>query len=276
MKHKGIEKKLFFYIIIIILIIIISIFMIFIKNKNNQKDFNSNINNNISSSISNTSSISNDEIARQIKEIDNKLDDPLLRLITKELPLNSNYLPELITINNLNKQVDKRILNDLNKMLSDGKKANINLYIQSAYRSYNVQKTLYENKINNLLPKYDNDNATATIEAGKIVAPPGTSEHQYGMSLDIVEKSVSSLVPEVEEKTATYKWLYKNCANYGFILRYPKNKTDITGIMYEPWHFRYVGIENAKTIMSLGITLEEYIEQLLNEKNILEEKNKIE
>ena len=80
------------------------------------------------------------------------------------------------------------------------------------------------------------------------------------MSADVA--TGGELVPEIAEKTSVYKWLSAHCSEYGFIVRFPKGKTDITGIMYEPWHFRYVGIDAAKYIMQKGITLEEYITEL--------------
>lgn len=258
-----------FLFVVIVLTIIITILMLNIKNTNNLS-----VNNSISSNsiTSLNSTLSKEEIINKINEINNKTNDPFLKLISKKEPLDLKYLPTLTTINGSNNKVDKRIINELNNMLSDGKKEGVKLYIQSAYRSANEQKSLYNNKINELLPVFSNNKTTATIEASKIVAPPGTSEHQYGMSIDIVEKAVSSLVPEVEEKTPSFQWLYNNCSKYGFILRYPKDKTEITGIMYEPWHFRYVGVENATTIMSLGLTLEEYIEKFKNEIKVLEDK----
>ena len=91
-----------------------------------------------------------------------------------------------------------------------------------------------------------------------MVAVPGTSEHQLGLALDLVDARHVKL-DESQENTDAYKWLSKHCAEYGFIVRYPNGKTDITGIIYEPWHFRYVGVEAATYIMENGITLEEYL-----------------
>jgi D-alanyl-D-alanine carboxypeptidase len=94
------------------------------------------------------------------------------------------------------------------------------------------------------------------VEAAlEIVAIPGTSEHQLGLALDIIAEYD-------EDSTATWVWLKENCARYGFILRYPAGKEEITGYSYEPWHFRYVGEEAAEEIMSRGITLEEYLAEI--------------
>jgi D-alanyl-D-alanine carboxypeptidase len=89
----------------------------------------------------------------------------------------------------------------------------------------------------------------------------GTSEHNTGLGFDILEKGNYSLSSSFEN-TAQFKWLMENAENYGFILRYAENKTVQTGIMYEPWHFRYVGVEHAKKINELGMCLEEYIDYL--------------
>lgn len=100
----------------------------------------------------------------------------------------------------------------------------------------------------------------AKIEAGKLVAVPGTSEHQLGLALDIVDISYQ-LLEEDQQDTPAQKWLLENCWKYGFILRYPKDKMDITKISYEPWHYRYVGKKAAKEIFDSKICLEEYLEK---------------
>ena len=104
----------------------------------------------------------------------------------------------------------------------------------------------------------------AEIEAAKTVAIPGTSEHQLGIAVDIIDTQNWSLVEE-QENLEGQQWLMENCWRYGFILRYPKGTTDITGIIYEPWHYRYVGLELAQEIHGLGITLEEYLDMLTEE-----------
>ena len=90
------------------------------------------------------------------------------------------------------------------------------------------------------------------------VALPGTSEHALGLALDLISNEYTEL-DERQEETPEAKWLAQNCHKYGFILRYPPEKTNITGIIYEPWHYRYVGEEHAAKIMEKGITLEEYL-----------------
>lgn len=98
----------------------------------------------------------------------------------------------------------------------------------------------------------------AEIEAAKVVAYPGTSEHNLGLAVDIVSLGYQ-LLDNKQATTAEVRWLVENCADYGFILRYPQGKESITGIIYEPWHFRYVGVTAAQEIMDSGMCLEEYL-----------------
>ncbi len=176
-----------------------------------------------------------------------------------------NTLPENFTVETKSftngHSVDKRIFNDLERMLEDAGKEGLSPIICSSYRSLEKQKTLFENKIG----KYLNNglsNEDAAVETAKWIAVPGTSEHQTGLAVDIVAKSYQMLDKE-QENTPEQKWLMENSYKYGFILRYPENKSDITGISYEPWHYRYVGKEVAKEIYENGICLEEYLEQIL-------------
>ncbi|MBO4950590.1 MAG: M15 family metallopeptidase [Clostridia bacterium] len=124
------------------------------------------------------------------------------------------------------------------------------------YRSYDYQKSLLDNETNALFLQYG-DKKKAEELAGSRVFAPGESEHQSGLGVDICN---STLLTEAFSETAEYKWLYSNCADFGFILRYPKDKSDITGKEFMPWHFRYVGRSHAKKIMDEGLCLEEYLE----------------
>lgn len=121
----------------------------------------------------------------------------------------------------------------------------------SGYRSYETQVELYNNKINQMLNAgYSAEEAP--IQAATVVMVPGSSEHNLGYAMDIV-----SLYQDFEN-TAEFAWLMENAEDYGFILRYPKDKEDITMVIYEPWHWRYVGVEAAREINASGLTLEEY------------------
>ncbi|MBQ7860248.1 MAG: M15 family metallopeptidase, partial [Faecalibacterium sp.] len=105
------------------------------------------------------------------------------------------------------------------------------------------------------------DEAAATEKAKTVVTPPGCSEHNCGLAADINSPEYYPL-EEPFKNTKAYAWLCAHAEEYGFILRYPKDKEDITGIIYEPWHWRYVGVENAKAINASGLCLEEYVAQL--------------
>ena len=131
------------------------------------------------------------------------------------------------------------------KMFNAAKKDDINLILNSGYRSYKDQKEVYEDFDKNYGEEY----------ADNYAARPGYSEHQTGLAYDIVKPGATA---EDFDKTDEFKWLEKNAHKYGFILRYPKDKEDITGFKYESWHYRYVGVENAKKIKKEGITFDEY------------------
>lgn len=153
--------------------------------------------------------------------------------------------------------VDSRCYPDLQEMMDDCRKAGLSPVICSSYRSQETQEYLYNRKVNQFRDKgYSTEEAK--IEAGKIVAVPGTSEHQLGLAVDIVDESYQTL-DEEQENTAAQKWLIENSYKYGWILRYPSSKSSLTGIIYEPWHYRYVGKEAAKEIYEAGICLEEYL-----------------
>lgn len=155
------------------------------------------------------------------------------------------------------KEFDQRAMQALKDFIQAGKAYGV--YAVSLYRSYELQTKLYNNEVQKQLKKAGNQ-AKAEELAATVVARPGTSEHHTGLAADILGSGYSDLVQSFGTSPAG-KWLRENCAEYGFILRYPKEKEHITGVIYEPWHFRYVGKEHAKEIMSRGITLEEYLEE---------------
>lgn len=143
--------------------------------------------------------------------------------------------------------VDERICDDLMEMLTDCRDAGYSPKIISSFRTRETQQYLYDHTAN----KSD-------------TAIPGHSEHECGLAADIIDAGSAGwsdpLIDEQEDMPAQ-KWLMEHCQDYGFILRYPKDKEEITGIIYEPWHYRYVGKKHAKEIMAKGVCLEEYIEQ---------------
>ena len=154
-------------------------------------------------------------------------------------------------------QVDVRAYESLEKMLADG--AKYNLSICSGYRSVAKQSSLFEGRVEDWMDKgYTREEAEK--EVLKDTAYPGTSEHNTGLAADLLGGSYTWLSESFAE-TDAYKWLIANCAKYGFILRYPKGCEAITGYTFEPWHYRYVGVEAATYIMENELTLEEYLEQ---------------
>ena len=154
--------------------------------------------------------------------------------------------------------VDERCYPDLQEMMDDCRNEGLSPLICSSYRKQETQESLYDNNVNSFLSQGYSE-ADAKIEAGKAVASPGTSEHQLGLAVDIVDTNNQNL-DTTQEKTAVQQWLMQNSWKYGFILRYPSDKSQITGIIYEPWHYRYVGKENAEYIYENNICLEEYLE----------------
>ncbi|WP_423246190.1 M15 family metallopeptidase [Paludihabitans sp. MB14-C6] len=148
-------------------------------------------------------------------------------------------------------------------MYDAAKKDGITLYLRSGYRSIATQNVNYQADIQRNINKgYTREQAI--IETEKYYARPGQSEHHTGLAFDIITPEYHRDIYTLNEqfaKTKAYDWLVKHCAEYGFILRYPKDKVDITKINYEPWHYRYVGIEHAKKIMENNLCLEEYLAQ---------------
>ena len=136
----------------------------------------------------------------------------------------------------------------------------VTVWMQSGYRSVKYQTSLYERKTKYYLDK-GYDNATAREKAAAVVNPPGYSEHNCGLAADLNSPEHTGL-DEGFEKTAAFRWLCEHAGDYGFILRYPKDAEDKTEIIYEPWHWRYVGVENAAKINASGLCCEDYIETL--------------
>lgn len=184
-----------------------------------------------------------------------------LVLVNKWNELEDGYVPKLQDVGSGHK-VDYRIADSLQEMIAGAKEAGYSIYILSSYRDLEKQVSLYEAEVEKWL--YEGlEQEEAEEKAATIVAYPGTSEHHLGLAVDLVSSEHVKLDQDAE-KTKGYQWLVAHCQEYGFILRYPNNTTDITGIIYEPWHFRYVGEEAAKEIMEQGITLEEYLSNTAN------------
>ena len=180
-----------------------------------------------------------------------------LILVNGENPLPEGFTVPALTAVEGGYQIDSRVAPALESLLDGARAAGFQPMICSAYRSWDKQTYLHQRRINRFLQSgYSREKAVAA--AAFWVAKPGTSEHQAGLAVDIVDAGYQAL-NKSQEKRPVQQWLMAHCAEYGFILRYPTDKSSLTGVGYEPWHYRYVGVEAAREIMSAGICLEEYL-----------------
>ena len=202
--------------------------------------------------------------------------DAFLILANKENPLGSSYAPDdLVDLKSMEGYGDEQIVNDgapnsqMRLYAANALKAMIlqlrseeyvNIFAQSGYRTYEYQENLFEKYVAEEMEK---DSSLTRAEAEEIVltysAKPGTSEHQTGLCIDLIDDRYNTLENPFTKKLGM-EWLAENAWKFGFILRYPEGAEDITGYSYESWHFRYVGRYHAERITALGITLEEYLE----------------
>lgn len=189
-----------------------------------------------------------------------------LFLVNADNPLPNNYVPQLAKVVG-SFQMDKRAAKYAIAMLLDAANDGVELTVISAYRSYEKQQDNFNDYM-----LYLEERGYSKEEAYKVtlsqIALPGTSEHNAGLALDIVSPGYYTIYGELSdefEETEQFRWLYENSWKYGFILRYPKDKQNITNIIYEPWHYRFVGRYHAHRIYESGLTLEEYIETIINE-----------
>ena len=198
------------------------------------------------------------EMPREPKAVEEVTDWRLI-LVNAEQPLPDDYEISFTQLRN-NQQVDERMYPDLQEMMDAARAEGLSPLICSSYRSAWQQRELYQAKV---LEYTDQGFAQAEAEelAAQWVAPPGSSEHQTGLAVDIVAESYQHL-DEEQEDTAEQRWLLEHCWEYGFILRYPEDKAHRTGIRYEPWHYRYVGVEAALAMRSSGQCLEEYLDEI--------------
>lgn len=181
-----------------------------------------------------------------------------LRLVNPWNPLPDDYdYEENLATYRGSQQFDSRAMESLRQMIAAG--SAYNLSAASLYRSYDLQVRLYERQVQYAKSQGYTGQA-AEDKAATVVTRPGTSEHHTGLAVDVLGSGYSSLEQSFDQ-TPAFAWLKEHCAEYGFILRYPKEKEDVTGIIYEPWHYRYVGVEAATEIMQRGLTLEEYLQE---------------
>ena len=180
-------------------------------------------------------------------------------LVNKSHPLDKGFVPKrLVDVHEpTGEKIDPSYVNRLNKraykffkrMQKDAKKGGYLIYIDSSYRTYEYQKLLFDDMVNKKGLEY-------TLSS---VAKPGCSEHQTGLAIDILFMRDGELIETFEDEEPELEWVKNNCYKYGYILRYPKGKEDLTGFMFEPWHFRFVGKRISKKMHKLNIeTFEEY------------------
>ncbi len=180
----------------------------------------------------------------------------MLRLVNHTHPLPDDFTVELGTLPN-GLQFDARAIDQLEKMLDDGNASGLQLMVCSAYRSIARQDQLFEQMKQQYIAQGMTEQE-AYDKTSTIRTPHACSEHSSGLAADIVAVNYQTLDDGFGD-TPEAKWLAAHAVEYGFILRYPKDKEDITGIIWEPWHFRYVGVENAQKIKDSGLCLEEYL-----------------
>ena len=175
-----------------------------------------------------------------------------LTLVNSSYRIPDDYEPDLVYVCGSGERLDRKVAEHYEEMYNAALKDGVNLTPCSGYRSYELQERNYNNKVS-FYESQGYSNKDAKVKAATIIMPPGSSEHNLGYAMDIV------CVDEWFEDTAEFKWLTENAADYGFIMRYPKDKQDITKVIYEPWHWRYVGVDLAKELKGSGLVLEEYM-----------------
>lgn len=198
------------------------------------------------------------EAATRVDAQSNAQEEKEILLVNRDNPLPKDYSVTLMTLPDGVNRAAEEAYEPLCDMLEAGRREGLAFEICSSYRDVKRQEELFAEDVaaymrNGLSYKQAYD------KTAEQTMPPGYSEHSSGLAFDIVSLGYQML-DEGQEDTAENQWLQEHCAEYGFILRYPKDKEDITQITYESWHFRYVGIEVATFIMEEGITLEEYLE----------------
>lgn len=217
------------------------------------------------SSSSTSSKVSSDSTAANATPGDS-LDSWNLKLVNPKTALPNGFTVRTEKIKaayarDVGMLYDARAVSYLNAMCAAAEKDGVNLLVISSFRTNARQTTLYNNQVKKQKANHpDWSDEQVKKYAATISAYPGTSEHELGLAVDF------NSVEESFENTKQFQWLKTHAAEYGFIMRYAKEKQDITGVIYEPWHYRYVGEKHAKKINQLGYCLEEYINYLKNNK----------
>lgn len=260
---KGYIRKIrilsFVSVVLAILCLILTVLLVLAKTGDS--------NNNASAAQPDTSQASSESLKdKEAAALAEDLENWNLVVVNAKTPLPEGHTVETAAIaaayaRDVGMSYDARAVEYLNNMCAAAAEDSVTLLAISSYRPHTRQETLFNNKLASV--KQENPNLSeeqAIAEAATVVAYPGTSEHELGLAVDL------NSVEETFEHTKQFQWLQTHAEEYGFILRYPKDKEDITGIIYEPWHYRYVGVEHAKKMNSLDMCLEEYIEYLQKNK----------
>lgn len=214
------------------------------------------------SSVASVSSMSEEE--KVIAALADELDDWNLALVNRQNALPNNYSVKTAKIaasyaRDFGMVYDARAVSKLNEMCAAAEADGVSLLVISSFRTRQKQTSLYNNQINKMKARYPHlTDAEAREKAATVSAIPGTSEHELGLAVDF------NSVEETFADTEAFRWLKAHAAEYGFIMRYAKEKEAITGIIYEPWHYRYVGEKHAKKMVEMDFCLEEYVDYLKN------------
>lgn len=257
------NKIVFIYRIIVSIIMLISIILVYILNhlgesKEVDAMFNS-MQNNLLNEVMDANTYDNTIVTEHVtsEESLRKLNDWRLMLVNYENEMPKDYVPPLSNVDE-DRQFDSRAIYSLIQMMLDMNDDGINhIWAQSTYRNPEKQKHLIEESIQEYLEQGKTQEEAEALTA-RSIGEPYKSEHNLGLAVDFNDVNY-----EFENEKA-FSWLMENAENYGFILRYPADKEDITKIKYEPWHWRYVGPEYAKEMNDLDLCLEEYTEYLKN------------
>ena len=178
-----------------------------------------------------------------------------LQIASVAHPLPEGFVqPSTTVIDDIGREIDSRIVGAYWDLVNAAKADGLNIYPISGFRPHSTQVSLFNARVE----QARNDGyADPEAEAARHVARPGTSEHELGLAVDF-----NSVDESYFRNTAEAKWLAAHCAEYGFVIRYPEDKESVTGIIYEPWHLRFVGVKHAKRMNGLNMCLEEYCEYI--------------
>ncbi len=250
------KKSLSIFLIIMLFIFLILGILVIIANnetrERNKKNF-------IVENEDNTAYIENETNIVILNDVPEKkkIDDWRLVLVNYENELPENFEVELSNIDTT-RQFDSRAIEYLNTMLKQMKRDGVKgIWVQSAYRSVTYQEELYDTKVQEIMEQGVSEETAKEITS-QMINKPEMSEHNLGLAVDFNYVDMSF------ESTEAFEWLQKNAENYGFVLRYKKEKEEFTKVVYEPWHWRFVGVEHAIKMNELDMCLEEYVEYLQN------------